>query len=86
MATKGKKTKHTKLHGAALAAWRKKHKPHAKKTPRTAHRKAHGSTAHHGKAAHHHRCGVCGHAAKHVARQGCLHFDGHRFCSCKSRG
>lgn len=79
MAAKKKGKKHPKKHG-------KHHgKHHGKK-----HGGAHHAAGHHPKRskkkATKHRCGLCGHVAKHDARAGCLHHDGKgNFCSCKHR-
>lgn len=86
MATKRKKKSgHGKAHAKSRADGQKKAKTSHRKSG--THRKTQRAPARHGKTARkHHRCAACGHSAQHVARQGCLHFDGKRFCSCKQRG
>ncbi len=90
MATKKKKSKKGKhkgkhkLHGAALAAWRR---AHGVPTGKAAHHGHHAAKKSAKKAKHHHRCVYCGHAARHDAKAGCLHRDARgAFCSCKHRG
>jgi hypothetical protein len=87
MATKRKKKKAThakKGHRTSRRAAKKTRPRHAKTGT---HRKTQRAPARHARTKkHHHRCAMCGHSAQHVARQGCLHFDGKRFCSCKQRG
>ena len=74
-----------KLHGAALAAWKKAHGMRGR--PRRAPAKTHTKRAPHAAKRVHHRCGMCGHAAKHDSSAGCLHRDtGGRFCTCRHRG
>jgi hypothetical protein len=84
-----------KLHGAALAAWKKAHGmgPHRSGSHRGSGRQAHRTGSHHKEPrraahkVHHHRCAFCGHTAKHDAGAGCLHRDRRgMFCTCKSRG
>lgn len=74
-----------KLHGAALAAWKKAHGMPSRH--HRAHGKTHTKRAHHPAKRVHHKCAMCGHAAKHDSSAGCLHRDpSGRFCTCRHRG
>jgi hypothetical protein len=74
-----------KLHGAVLSAWKKAHGMPGR--PRMARPKTHTKRAHHPAKRVHHKCGMCGHAAKHDSSAGCLHRDpSGRFCTCRHRG
>jgi sRNA-binding protein len=89
MAAKRKKKHVGKRHAAAPAAHRKPKHHRAKKgaAKRSAQRKTERApAARHARTKHETRCSHCGHAAAHARGQGCLHFDGRRFCSCKHRG
>jgi len=78
MATK-KRSKHKAKKTTKAKKHRRPHdKPHTKGR-RSAHRSAHSKTH------RAHKCPACGHLAKHDAKAGCTHFDGHRFCPCRER-
>jgi len=79
-----------KLFGAALKAHERAKRTKKRHTSKTAH---HSKGHHHTKKGHghghrtQHRCGYCGHTARHEGKHGCLHIDSKgRFCPCRHRG
>jgi hypothetical protein len=79
-----RKKKNPKRAHARTSKSTAKPSPRAKAEHATS-RKTHRGAARQAKTRHHHRCAMCNHAASHVKGQGCLHFDGKRFCTCKHR-
>jgi hypothetical protein len=87
-----------KPHGAALKAHKR-----AMRAKKSHHGRARHARGHHGRVhgrtsvsragAHakghrvHHRCGYCGHTARHDRKHGCLHVEhSGRFCPCRHKG
>ena len=80
---KGKKHAKRAHHRAETSHVTRRHRATPERGPA---RKTHRTAARHAKTRQHHRCALCNHASPHVRGQGCLHFDGKKFCTCKHRG
>ncbi len=86
----GRRSMKKKLHGAALKAHERAKRAKKRHGGKSAHRygSAKRGQAHHKKEHRvQHRCGYCGHTARHEGKHGCLHIDEKgRFCPCRHRG
>jgi hypothetical protein len=89
----GRRVMKRKLRGAALKDHERAKRAKKRHAGKSAHR-SHGHAPAKRGHAHHkkdhrvqHRCGYCGHTARHEGKHGCLHIDAKgRFCPCRHRG